>query len=39
MLYHYKDAIYLEYIGKYKHFLNSELFLYSLNHGNKLFLQ
>jgi hypothetical protein len=39
LLYHYLDKFAIEFIGEYSRFLHSELFLYSLTHGNKLFLQ
>jgi hypothetical protein len=38
LLYHYQDAFALEYMGYYSRFLDKDLFLYSLNHGNRLFL-
>lgn len=39
LLYHYQDAFALEYMGYYNKFLDRDLFLYSLNHGNRMFLQ
>ena len=39
LLYHYQDSFALEYMGFYSKFLDKDLFLYSLNHGNRLFLQ
>lgn len=39
LLYYYLDDFVLEYLGHYSHCLNRDLFLYSLHHGNRLFLQ
>ncbi|CDW78613.1 UNKNOWN [Stylonychia lemnae] len=39
LLYHYQDNLALDYMGYYNKFLDKDLFLYSMNHGNKMFLQ
>jgi hypothetical protein len=38
LLYHYQDNLALEFVGYYSKFIDKDLFLYSLNHGNKMFL-
>eukprot|EP00347_Sterkiella_histriomuscorum_P022855 403336899 len=39
LLYHYQDNLALDYMGYYDKFIDKDLFLYSMNHGNKMFLQ
>jgi len=39
LLYHYQDDLALQYIGYYSQFIDKDLFLYALNHGNKRFIQ
>lgn len=39
LLYHYYDNLALDFMGYYSKFLDKNLFIYSLNHGNTMFLQ
>ena len=39
LLYHYQDALALDFMGYYSKFIDKDLFLYSMNHGNRMFLQ
>ena len=39
MLHHYEDQLCLDFMGYYSHFLNKDLFLYSLRHANSKFMK
>ena len=39
LLAHHKDELAINYMGYYSHFLDKELFLYCMMHGNNVFLQ